>query len=188
MRLASANHPPRAGRPPVRRYGADVVALQERPDRVGVGPLWGRWRPRRGRSTAMVWRRGRVKVTDRGHELLGTQPNPRYLTWIKADGLLVASVHMPAFKTRNADGYQQQMRHLAAWLNDHPAAVVLGDFNAEPGSRWVQPLKDVGAHVVTAATHGRKHLDHAWSITTPIRLVGTVATRSDHKALIVDAT
>lgn len=187
MRLASANHPPRFGRPPVGRYGAVVVALQERPDRVGVGPRWGRHRPKRGRSTAVVWKRGKVRVQGRGHVLLGHKPKPRYLTWIKVRGIEVGSVHLPAFKDRNGPEYEQQMAVLAAWMREHPKAVVLGDFNAEPGSRWVKPLKDAGAHVVSAATHGRKHLDQAWSIDTRLRFVRTVSTRSDHDALVVDA-
>ena len=64
--------------------------------------------------------------------------------------------------------------------------MVLGDFNCEPGSRWTQPLRDVGASCVSAATHGAKHLDQAWTISSQLRLVRTVPTRSDHDALVVE--
>ena len=104
------------------------------------------------------------------------------------DGPRVCLGHLPAFKSRNGPQHKAQMKRIAAWLEKHPEAVVLGDFNAEPGSKWLDPMRAVGAQGVSKATHGTKHLDQAWSIDSKLRAVRTVEVGSDHRALVVKVT
>lgn len=186
MKVATLNHPARYGRPRLNNLAVDVVAMQEQPDRPRLPRGWRKHRPRRGRSTLVAWRHQRIPRRDRGHVHLGDTPNQRYLTWVRYRWLIVASVHLPAFKDKNGPQHTAQMERIAAWLAAHPSAVVLGDFNADPDTPWCDPLREVGAHYATAPTHGRKRLDHAWSISRRVELVGTVDTGSDHRALIVN--
>ena len=160
---------------------------------------WCWHRPTKAQSAVVYWDPRTVRVTSKGAFKTSSEGDPlapRYIVWVEIDGWLrVGSTHLPANKDKpaNAREHTHQADRCAAWL-DHPGRVLAGDLNANPGSDWMAPLRDVGArhHKPTepgTGPHGQP-IDHVWTsrdLPRPVTL-GTMSGSSDHDALVVEVT
>lgn len=214
MRFGTWNMPPHSGTPAqyredvaqlARQHRAEIVAVQERPDDQVASlcpPGWASYRPGKAQSAAVLWdasawdllEHGTFKVSSKGDPI-----SPRFIVWVKVqrrDGsqtVTVGSVHLLAGKTENdkrGREFEHQTARCAAWVQKG-RRVLLGDFNAEPGTRWLAPLDDVARHHTNPPNTGPKGtpIDLAWvwrkgKWAAP-QTVGTMGGHSDHKALIV---
>lgn len=212
--LATWNLPPHSGSPKeyrddlarlVDRHNPSIICVQERPDdQVDsiAPPGYAIYRPGKAASAAVLfnhhrWRRddaGTFKVSRKGDPIA-----PRYIVWarlINDNGrpIIAGSVHLVSGKTDNdkrGKEHDHQTRRCATWLSGKPKRVLLGDFNAEPDSKWMKALRDVSAHHTAPPGTGPKGtpIDHAWTrrdgFWSRPETIATMSGHSDHKALVV---
>jgi endonuclease/exonuclease/phosphatase (EEP) superfamily protein YafD len=95
---------------------------------------------------------------------------PKYLNWVRVRGggfeWVVGVVHLTPSAQRydlNRDLHDRQVRNTAEWFSSRAAEpVVMGDFNAQPGSDLMAGLRRV-ARPFSAPSHGTASIDHVWA-------------------------
>ncbi|GHH13160.1 endonuclease/exonuclease/phosphatase family protein [Amycolatopsis oliviviridis] len=95
---------------------------------------------------------------------------PKYVNWVRVEGAgfewVVGVVHLTPSAQRfdlNRELHNRQVRESADWFSSRTAEpVVMGDFNAEPGSDLMAGLRQV-AEPFSAPSHGTRSIDHVWA-------------------------
>ncbi|WP_410650374.1 endonuclease/exonuclease/phosphatase family protein [Amycolatopsis sp. cmx-4-54] len=95
---------------------------------------------------------------------------PKYVNWVRVGGAgfewVVGVVHLTPSAQRfdlNRELHNLQVRNTADWFSSRAAEpIVMGDFNAEPGSDLMTGLRRV-ADSSGAPSHGDRSIDHVWA-------------------------
>ncbi|MGY6653286.1 endonuclease/exonuclease/phosphatase family protein [Amycolatopsis sp. TRM77291] len=95
---------------------------------------------------------------------------PKYVNWVRVGGAgfewVVGVVHLTPSAQRfdlNRELHNLQVRNTADWFSSRAAEpIVMGDFNAEPGSDLMAGLRRV-AGSYSAPSHGTRSIDHVWA-------------------------
>jgi hypothetical protein len=213
MKAATYNYPHRLDRNGTKRKreftklandGVTVIASQENTD---ADPAkcrpdgWAWHRPKKAASAALYWDSSEWKMLDKGSYKLSRPGNPlapRYIVWAYLENrrtkrrLRFGSCHLPAFKTSrklNRAEFIYQEKRAAKWLAGGSLRVLMGDFNAHPGERWMPNMIDVGIWNTPLKATGPKKgqkIDHIWvpkGRPRP-RTLYVMKGGSDHKALV----
>ena len=162
-------------------YHCDVMALQEVGDRNLDELLPPGWSARTNSRTALAWAPGvepRARVLDRllskaqyagpgaGPSRVGTKHLVGGRWRIGGQSISVGCVHLVASQwqpLRLALAIRQVLQ-IVAWVKARKSHVlVLGDFNATPGSPTLLPLRRIGMRrAKTGPTHGKRTIDMQW--------------------------
>lgn len=177
--------------------GVRVVAFADRPGQsntallvrdgitlsgVGIKRMtWQGWFTVRGGETPAKWM---PTVRLNGWLTVGSVHYPPSVSW--ANGV-------PRGPVRRVLAYRRHSLRLARWLARQDVAVVLGDWNATPGTwgrwtpRWVAARTHARIVAPAHGTHGRRVIDYALTrgVTTRVVDVGDRG-GSDHHAVIYD--
>ncbi len=95
---------------------------------------------------------------------------PKYVNWVRvvAGGYewVVGNVHLTPSAQRydlNRELHNKQVRNSAEWFSTRAAEpIILGDFNAQPGSDLMDGLRRV-AQPFSAPSFGDARIDHVWT-------------------------
>ncbi|GAB1515376.1 endonuclease/exonuclease/phosphatase family protein [Actinophytocola sp. KF-1] len=95
---------------------------------------------------------------------------PKYVNWVRVRGggfeWVVGVVHLTPSAQRydlNRELHNRQVRNTAEWFASRAAEpIVMGDFNAQPGSGLMDALRQV-ARPFSAPSHGDASIDHVWA-------------------------
>ncbi|AGM06227.1 endonuclease/exonuclease/phosphatase family protein [Amycolatopsis keratiniphila] len=95
---------------------------------------------------------------------------PKYVNWVRVGGAgfewVVGVVHLTPSAQRfelNRELHNLQVRNTADWFSSRVAEpIVMGDFNAEPGSDLMAGMRRV-ADSYSAPSHGDRSIDHVWA-------------------------
>ncbi|KZB79283.1 endonuclease/exonuclease/phosphatase family protein [Amycolatopsis regifaucium] len=95
---------------------------------------------------------------------------PKYINWVRVGGSefqwVVGVAHLTPSAQRydlNRELHNLQVRNTADWFSSRVAEpIVMGDFNAEPGSDLMTGLRRV-AKAYSAPSHETRSIDHVWA-------------------------
>lgn len=95
---------------------------------------------------------------------------PKYVNWVRVRGggfeWVVGVVHLTPSAQRydlNRELHNRQVRNSAEWFSSRAAEpVIMGDFNAQPGSDLMDGLRQV-AKPFSAPSFGTASIDHVWA-------------------------
>ncbi|WP_181770625.1 endonuclease/exonuclease/phosphatase family protein [Amycolatopsis pittospori] len=122
---------------------------------------------------------------------------PKYVNWVRVGGAgfewVVGVVHLTPSAQRfelNRELHNLQVRKTADWFSSRAAEpVVMGDFNAEPGSDLMAGLRRV-AEPFSAPSHDSRSIDHVWAKkdSTGSEVDALAGYGSDHRPVRVRVT
>lgn len=181
--------------------GCEIIALQENADNDPKNYCpngWGWIRPAAARSAALLYKKSTFDKINSGVSKVSA-PGDTYRGVVWGDfrhkssnrSVRIGSVHLAAFKTSSNDRariFRYQEKKAADWLGSSGNRILLGDFNASPGGKWMPNMLRVGrcySPLLKTGPQGTK-IDHVWVPKGRPRPVGlsTMSGGSDHKALI----
>ncbi|MFI7677601.1 endonuclease/exonuclease/phosphatase family protein [Actinophytocola sp. NPDC049390] len=122
---------------------------------------------------------------------------PKYVNWVRVRGgghvWVVGVVHLTPSAQRydlNRELHNKQVRNSAEWFATRAAEpVIMGDFNAQPGSNLMDGLRRV-ARPFSAPSFGDARIDHVWTKkdATGSRVAALSGYGSDHRPVRVRVT
>ncbi len=122
---------------------------------------------------------------------------PKYVNWVRVEAggyvWVVGNVHLTPSAQRydlNRQLHNKQVRNSAEWFSTRTAEpIILGDFNAQPGSDLMDGLRRV-AQPFSAPSHGDARIDHVWTKKDAVgsRVEALSGYGSDHRPVRVRVT